>query len=142
MRQITLIGQFLFLLTVFSFGQDDPKEKNPIDIRLEKCMSIDSNMSTAGMNNCVNIATDEWDKEMNKYYKLLMDSLNVDEKSKLKEAQRQWLIYRDKELIFSYEMYGNKDGTMWTNVSTGRHLDIIKQRAIELKVYYELHKFQ
>ena len=105
-------------------------------------MSIDSNMTTAGMNNCTNIATDEWDKEMNKYYKLLIDSLNNNEKEKLKEAQRQWLTYRDKELIFSYEMYGNKDGTMWTNVSTGRHLEIVKQRAIELKAYYELHKFE
>jgi uncharacterized protein YecT (DUF1311 family) len=141
MTQKLFIFHFYFIFPLLTFGQDIKEQKNPIDIRLEHCLSLDSNMTTIGMNECTRLATEEWEKELNKYYKLLFNCLSNDEKVKLKEAQRQWLMYREKEIAFSIEMYGNKDGTMWTNVSSARILEIVKQRTIELKEYFELQKY-
>ncbi len=126
-------------VTFQTFGQDNAgKEKHPIDIRLEKCHSVDSNQTTYGMMNCEAIARDEWDLEMNKYYKLLMDTLQTDAKAKLKAAQVSWLNYRDNEKEFAGTMYYNIQGTMWHVVAAGRNCDIVRQRALELKDYYEI----
>jgi len=139
----------LFIIILFSIfsirvrGQtDNTKEKHPIDIRLEKCHSIDSNQTTYGMMNCEAIARDEWDKELYKYYILLMDTLPADEKTKLKTAQIAWLSYRDKENEFSSTMYYTMQGTMWRVVAAGRSCDIIRQRALELKAYYDSFTFK
>jgi len=129
-------------LTLQSFGQEkEVKEKHPIDLRLEKCHSIDSNQTTAGMMTCEAIARDEWDVEMNKYYKLLMDTLQPDERTKLKASQISWLDYRDKENEFSGTMYYNMEGTMWRVAAAGRSCDVVRQRALELKAYYEMLTF-
>ncbi|MFN0187506.1 MAG: lysozyme inhibitor LprI family protein, partial [Bacteroidia bacterium] len=135
------LGIFCFI-NVQTFGQSiDSIEMHPIDIKREKCHSIDSNQTTAGMIGCEYIANEEWDIEMNKYYKLLMDTLKADEKLKLKAAQKVWLNYRDRENEFSSSMYYNMQGTMWHVVSAGRSCEIVKQRAIELKVYFDMLTF-
>jgi uncharacterized protein YecT (DUF1311 family) len=129
-------------LAIQTFGQENKSnEKHPIDIRLENCLAIDSNQTTYGMMNCEVTARDEWDKEMNKYYKLLMDTLQKDEKEKLKTAQISWLSYRDKEGDFSGTMYYNMQGTMWRITAAGRSCEIVRQRALELKVYYDMLAF-
>lgn len=127
------------LASIFVFGQNTPP-KNPIDIQLEYCLSVDSNQTTAGMIACQDVAAQAWDKELNKYYNLLMGLLNADEKQKLKAAQIAWLKYRDQEVIFANNIYGNLQGTMYTVIAVGRATDIIKQRAIELQEYYDLEK--
>jgi uncharacterized protein YecT (DUF1311 family) len=115
----------------------DLEEKHPIDIRLEECLSIDSNASTSGMINCVEIAAAEWDKELNKYYKLLMGLLQPSEKIQLKAAQISWLGYLEKEKGFAASMYQNMQGSMWIAVSAQRSSDIIRKRVMELKEYYD-----
>lgn len=134
---------FLFILfSIRMFAQNEQlKEKHPIDIRLETCYGIDTNQTTYGMINCEAIARDEWDKELNKYYKLLMATLQPVEKTKLKSAQIAWLSYRDKELNFSGTMYYGMQGTMYHVMAASRSCDIVKQRALELKSYYETLTF-
>jgi uncharacterized protein YecT (DUF1311 family) len=133
---------FFSLLAIQTFGQkNQSSEKHPIDIRLETCHAIDSNQTTYGMMNCEATARDEWDKEMNKYYKLLMDTLQKDEKAKLKSAQISWLCYRDNERDFSGTMYYNMQGTMWRITAAGRSCEIVRQRALELKEYYDMLTF-
>ncbi len=132
---------FIIFLTVPIFGQNNQTDKHPIDIKREQCHEIDSNQTTYGMMQCEAIAREEWDKEMNKYYKLLMDTLTIEEKEKLKIAQRQWLNFRDMELDFSGTMYYNMQGTMWRVVAAGRACEIVKERALELKGYYDMLTF-
>ncbi|MBK9733114.1 MAG: DUF1311 domain-containing protein [Chitinophagaceae bacterium] len=115
--------------------------QNPIDIRLKECLEVDSNYTTYGMMHCEALARDEWDVEMNKYYHLLIDTLNADEKEKFKVAQRQWLKYRDKEFEFSATMHYNMQGTMWRVVAAARSCEIVKARALELKDYFETLTF-
>lgn len=57
------------------------------------------------MVNCEITARQEWDVELNKYYKLLMSLLDSAGKEKLKIAQRQWIEFRDKEFEIINELY-------------------------------------
>lgn len=124
----------ILLLSIFVNAQ----EKHQIDIELEKCLSIDSNQTTVGMSNCVYDAEIKWDKELNKYYKLLMDTLNRESRQSLQLSQRQWIEYRDKEFEFIYSFYlSEMQGTMWENVASNQRMEFVKHRALELKQYYE-----
>ena len=112
--------------------------KHPIDQQLEDCHSIGKNQTTHGMIACEEAARAAWDVELNKNYKLLMAKLTAPEQEKLRASQRQWLLYRDKELDFSGQMFYNMDGTMWLVVAAGRRTEIVRSRALELKDYYDI----
>jgi uncharacterized protein YecT (DUF1311 family) len=130
---LLLANTLLFFLSIY--GQ----EQHKIEKELDACLAIDSNQSTAGMNRCVYLATEQWDKELNKYYGLLMGSLDSAGQHDLREAQRQWIVYRDKEFKFILTLYyGQMQGTMWTNVASMSRLKVVKQRAIELRSHYEM----
>jgi uncharacterized protein YecT (DUF1311 family) len=117
-------------------------DKHPIDLKIEECLSIDSNQSTFGMINCIRTAMEEWDAELNKYYNLLMETLNTDEQEKLRAAQLQWLVYRDKEFEFIEKFYRNMEGTMWKIVEADSRNNIVRQRALELTSYYDILIFE
>ena len=113
------------------------QEEHWIDKELDACLSIDSNQTTYGMNQCTFEGQQKWDKELNKYYKLLMNKLDANGKTSLKESQRQWIKYRDKEFEFIQYYYLQKQGTMWTNVVAGIKYHFIRNRALELKRIHE-----
>ena len=50
------------------------------------------------MAEAVYIAGEQWDAELNKYYKIVMGKLDAAGQAKLKESQRAWLKFRDAEL--------------------------------------------
>jgi uncharacterized protein YecT (DUF1311 family) len=133
-----ILTLFFSVLSANLFSQSDAGKKHPIDIRCEECLKADSSFTTAGMIECEAVAANEWDDELNKYYKLLMAVLSPDEKEQLKTAQIKWLEYRDKEIKFSQTLYNNMKGTMWRVVDASRLKEIIKQRAIEIKSYYDI----
>jgi uncharacterized protein YecT (DUF1311 family) len=140
--KLIITGMLFILLTNFAFGQERETEKHPIDIKVEECLSIDSNQSTFGMIDCIRTAMEEWDVELNKYYKLHMNTLDTDEQEKLRDSQRQWLVYRDKEFEFIETMYRNMEGTMWKIVEADNRNNIVRQRALELTSYYDTLIFE
>ena len=142
MRFLIVEGLIFILLTYLTFGQDMQTDKHPIDLKIEECLSIDSNQSTFGMINCIRTAMKEWDAELNKYYNLLMETLTTDEQEKLRAAQRQWLVYRDKEFEFIEKFYRNMEGTMWKIVEADSRNNIVRQRALELTSYYDTLIFE
>ena len=117
------------------FSQTNTIE-NVIDKQLSACLDSSQNSSTIAMIDCTVHAKDAWDKELNKYYNLLMATLSSAEKNKLKAVQRKWLYFRDSETTFSTTLYKNMQGTMWGIAKVQSDLNIIKQRALELKAYY------
>jgi uncharacterized protein YecT (DUF1311 family) len=137
-----LFGTSIFLcLTSGSFAQiTDASDTHPIEKRFAACLEKEEGQTTVGMIECTAKARDEWDKELNKYYKLLMGVLNAAEKTKLQQAQRKWIEYRDTEYAFSGEMYYNLEGTMWRIAAAGRQMELVKERALALKSYYEMLK--
>jgi uncharacterized protein YecT (DUF1311 family) len=134
MKQI-LIYSFSIIITS-TFAQTKEKFTN-IEIELTKCLNK-KDISNAEMCNCIIAARNEWDKELNKYYKLLMSKLTKEASQDLKLAQKNWITYRDKEFKFiSRYYYEEKEGTMWFAVSEERKMELVKDRAIELIEYYE-----
>lgn len=125
----------LFFIAKVSFCQET-STRHPIDIACEKCLDV--NFSTAGMNQCMKIATDSWNQELNKYFNLLSEQLSKEQFKQLQEAQNSWIIYRDKELDFSINLFYSMQGTMWTNVAANKKMEIIKARAVELTSLYSL----
>ncbi|KFC23203.1 lysozyme inhibitor LprI family protein [Epilithonimonas lactis] len=121
---------FLLVTTTFSFAQ------NKIDQDLEKCLS--QRNSTAGQVSCVSSARDSWDKELNKSYLSLSQKLSKTGKSELVEAQRNWMKFRDSEfkLIDKY-YFGVKKGTLFYVIAENKKLEIVKERALQLKEYDE-----
>ena len=121
-----------FILSLISFAG----EFNVIDKAEDAC--INKAVSTTDMLNCTATAYDAWDKEMNKYYNLLMQKLSAEQKSALLKTQKSWLAYRDNSFTFINDSIKEKQGTMYLNVASGERRAIVKQRALQLKEYYQI----
>jgi len=124
------------LMSVTTYSQQTPKQ--PIDKALEACLDKDS--TTAGMVDCIGKAYDKWDKELNRLYAELMKRLTQDARAKLKEAQVQWLKFRDAEFQMQSGIYSRLEGTMYIPMSADSRMQVVKNRALELKSYLDLLK--
>jgi uncharacterized protein YecT (DUF1311 family) len=134
MKYLTILTLIL-IQAVSAYGQKDTEE-HVIDKHLRECLDSTENQTTIGMTGCAIRAGKEWDKELNKNYNLLISELSVDEKEKLKNAQKNWILYRDREIEFARTIYVNLQGTMWQTVFADRKTELTRQRALELKAYY------
>ncbi|WP_343588441.1 lysozyme inhibitor LprI family protein [Flavobacterium sp.] len=133
-----LVLSFMFL-SIVAFSQN--KKENSIDALESKCLNKE-NISNTDMCNCTIQARESWDKELNKYYNLLKTKLPKETFETLKESQKQWLAYRDKEYAFiSKYFYEVQQGTMWYAVAESKKREIVKTRALELEVYYKMLEY-
>lgn len=97
--------------------------------------------STAGFIDSMSYLETEYDKLLNKYYRLLMANLDEEGKAALKSAQINWIKFQtnDRKLLdhISAQVYRNMGGgTLSSYVSAPLYGYIIKDRAIELYEYY------
>ncbi len=111
--------------------------KHEIDLLVDKMM--DKDPSTAGMIEAVTEGEKRWDAELNKYYKLLGENLDKDSKAALKKAQLAWIAFRDAEFAMIAELYSKKEGTMYRVIAAGARMEVVKKRALDLKILYEEH---
>lgn len=96
------------------------------------------NQTTAGMIGCASKAYENWDTELNVVYNKFIDSLKSPKMElMLKESQRQWIMYRDKEFEFSDNFYLSQQGTMYRVMAISYKMEFVKQRAIELETMFE-----
>lgn len=123
----------LFCLLHLAFGQTE--KEHPIDLELQNCLDSSENYTTKGITDCVVRAAEKWDEELNKKYQELLTLLTVEQTDKLKIAQRKWVEYRNKEIVFSNQLYYDMQGTMWIPVATQIKLDLTRKRTIELESY-------
>jgi uncharacterized protein YecT (DUF1311 family) len=132
-----LIVFFMFLLHNLVGQTTSPQNNVPsIDDELKACLDSTENYTTAGMTGCFATATVKWDKLLNQNYKKLLSLLSDEGKVKLRESQRKWIEFRDKELEFSHELYGSElEGTMWIPVAASINMELTKQRALEIEKY-------
>jgi uncharacterized protein YecT (DUF1311 family) len=118
-----------------TFGQP-PLKSYKIDTLLNNCID-QTNGGDVSMISCLQKAEIKWDAELNKTYKLLLTKLDSSDQRKLRESQRQWLVYENKEIDFFTDVYAKQDGTMWTVLISDKRMQLIRQRTIELLDYYE-----
>jgi len=113
---------------------------NKIDKILDSCIAKDN--STAGMTNCIHESYELWDAELNTLYNQLKELLNQDQKKDLKQAQSEWIKYRDAEFKLIDSIYSSLQGTMFTPMRAGDRVEIVKKRTLELESYIELMKIK
>ena len=123
----------LYLLPISSFAQST----HAIDNLLDDCLAKSENQTTAGMNNCVTVASTNWDKELNAIYNKLMLNLDAEGKQNLKNSQIAWLKHRDLEYKLINSVYANKIGTVYSNIRTMNVLTLTKNRTLELNSYVQ-----
>lgn len=114
---------------------DNKAVEYDIDNHFNRC--VEENSCSVCFEECSVRAIKEWRDEMNKYYSLLLDSLDKPSKEKLILAQKKWLEFSELELEFSNEFYGNMDGTIWNGVGLEQSKEKIKTRALNLKAHYD-----
>lgn len=76
--------------------------------------------TTADMERAAGDSLKKADTELNQIYKALRDTLTDDEKERLKEVQKLWISYRDKEAEFAASLYegGTLSGVVKINTTT------------------------
>lgn len=125
----TLLALFF---TVFTFSQE--KITHKIDLELKNCLATEENKSTAAMSQCLNDALAEWDLELNATYKLLQTKLDSKAEQKLKDSQRQWIKFKQKEVELINATYGKANGTMWQVIKMDKILEITRNRTQKLQL--------
>lgn len=86
-----------------------------------------------------------WDRELNKYYNLLVTELPKDSVKLLRESQRLWLRDRDKTIELNSALldlrYKEVQGTIYSamraNDADRAIVPVVRQRALFLKLLYE-----
>ncbi len=119
------------------FKQDTAQVEQSVRVMLDK------DYSTYGMIEASRYLEQGYDKLLNKYYKILLNILNDENKELLRMSQRNWISLRDseKKLIWgmkdqTYEASGG--GTIWSVIAASADADITRRRVFEL---YDLLMF-
>ena len=123
----------VFMLAVSSFANYESNLLGRMKLVEQNSESmLDSAQTTAEMVNAVSYASNEWDAELNKIYKLLMSSLSKDGQNSLRNAQRSWIKERDKKIAGE-----NSGGTIDLVNKSSIFLEETKKRTIELARIYD-----
>lgn len=96
----------------------------------DKCMDAAGGVDPA-MRACDDQEFSARDAELNRVYKQLADRLDPGRKAKLRDAERAWVSFRDKECEFIRSP--EDGGTMAALVEMGCEIDLTKQRTVQLK---------
>lgn len=106
--------------------------------QVSRLLNNDGHYSTMEMN----FMLEEYDKLLNKYYKVLMKKLSAEDRIRFRDAQRLWLKYRDSEKKINNEIVAANPytggGTVWPLIAGERNLHILKQRLFSI---YELIEY-
>lgn len=129
---------FLFNVSLGSVTEEYNNELLLLEKQYEKNMSED--YSTTGMVIATNDYYDELDKVLNKVYKELMATLSPDEKIALRDSQRAWIKFREKEVAFSADLYSKKEGTIYRLFTPANRVSLMKNRIMDLVSYLSTQK--
>jgi len=142
----TLISAlFLFTICFTAYAHEIDyaaleKEFTADTTRVEQAYRNSTDYSTAGMIQALYSYEEAYDSLLNKYYKILLNSLEEDDKEVLKVSQRNWIKLRDseKDLINALHAKAYKEaggGTMWGIVAAQARLDVTRRRVFEIYDY-------
>ena len=139
MKKILLITGMLLVGAVAFAGkyEDGLKERMKV---AEKKLESKFEGTTADMLNASSELTDEWEKEMNKVYDLILKKLPAKEQSKFKAEQTKWL--NDRKAAIKKALADEEDGPkMAVFEAAGTEYEMTKARVLELaKRYDKLNK--
>lgn len=120
-------GGFLVLLWVSGAAM---AQDLPTDAALDRCLNGAS--TTLAMNQCYATASQAWDQEMNNQYGKLMKSLTGEAKTHLRQAQRDWLSYRDSWLAASRSQLATQ-GSLGSVALGAQSVNLVRNQALMLQ---------
>lgn len=129
---MALSVRHLFILTALiatgAHAQD--ASPDPIDVQLDHCLQDTTGETTAGMRECVFLAYQAWDAELNKVYNELMGQLSPESQKALRASQRAWLAFRDAQFKLNNRIYFEElQGTMYYVTAGSCNMDLVKRRV-------------
>lgn len=125
----------LVTISIFFIQPVFAQEEHTIDKQLDECME-NSKYITSKMVECCEEAQLQWEQRMDKYYKLLMNALDERAKKALRNSQAAWVEFKNLEFKF-IPQYFQDTGSYTGPVSAGNRVTIIRDRALQLKSYYQ-----
>ncbi len=128
---------FVIFFLHFHLASGQTTQADRIEKARKKCLDSSENQTTGGMCGCNFAALEQWDKLLNKDYRLLLTKLAPEARTALIVAQREWLKFQESELDFIYSHYGKMDGTMWQIVIADKKMELTKKRVLTLEEYIE-----
>ncbi len=108
---------------------------DPTATALARCIDDPVNASTAGQTECETAATKAYDARMNRAYAALTKRLPVAAVRQLREAQHDWLAFRDAERRARTAIYATRRGTMYVPMEAASETAVTRDRALELETY-------
>ncbi len=127
--------KFLPCLLLLAAGSATAAETNPIDAKLQACLSSPDGESTMGMVACISDASDAYDKRLNQAYVQALAALDPVSRDKLRNAQRAWLAFRKAEEAVYAGSWRSDRGTIMQVVLAQAALSALKERVEELEAY-------
>lgn len=138
---IKLYISFLILVcNSAAVAQGQYESGHPIDEELNECREAAGSRTEASIQ-CEYTARIAWEKEVDRYYKQLLEVLKPQEKKQFRAAHKSWVIFRDEEMAFAGALYKNMENKAWLVIHAARLTNIIRTRALELQEYHEMATF-
>ena len=135
MKKLLLIIGMLLVGVVAFAGKYEDGLKERMKVAEEKLESKFEG-TTADMLNASYELTDEWEKEVNKVYDLILKKLPAKEQSKFKAEQTKWL--NDRKAAIKKALADEEDGPrMAVFGAAGTGLSMTEERALELAKKYD-----
>ena len=135
MKKLLLIIGMLLVGVVAFAGKYEDGLKERMKVAEEKLESKFEG-TTADMLNASSELTDEWEKEMNKVYDLILKKLPAKEQSKFKAEQTKWL--NDRKAAIKKALNDEEDGPkMAVFGAAGTGLSMTEERALKLAKKYD-----
>ena len=88
---------------------------------------------------CITAESERQDKRLNQAYRQLLGLLSNPQKQSLKQAQRDWIKYRDSNSLYYYDPDGGQDAHV---NSVMKYEEMTKQRTDELEAELEFLKMK
>lgn len=109
---------------------------HPNDAQLDRAADA-SGGTTYDMREAQSAAYEAWDRELNRIYKLLLEGLDEDAGSTLREAQRAWIAWDKAEGAWSGQPAVYGDGTAALLMIGGDAVSRRRERVCALQGYLE-----
>ena len=135
MKKILLIIGMLLVGAVAFAGKYEDGLKERMKVAEERLESKFEG-PTADMLNASSELTDEWEKEMNKVYDLILKKLPAKEQPKFKAEQTKWI--NDRKAAIKKALADEEDGPkMAVFGAAGTGLSMTEERALKLAKRYD-----
>jgi uncharacterized protein YecT (DUF1311 family) len=113
-------------------------EHDTTAIAEDACLNKPENASTAGQTECEAAAAKAYDRRMNQAYAVLLRRLPAPAAQQLRDAQRAWIAFRDKEQAARSALFATRSGTMYVPMQAASAVRQVRDRALTLEAYQRI----